>query len=572
MIRFTTVRWRNLLSTGNYFNEVNLDAHKTTLIIGKNGSGKSTFIEAITFALFGKPFRNINKPTLLNSINQRDCVVEIEFKIGPKLYKVRRGIKPTFFEIYIDGTMLNQSANVRDYQEHLEKHILKMNYKSFKQIIVLGSASFVPFMQLKASDRRDIIEDLLDIQIFSSMNVILKQKLGEIKDSLLQLKYDQDVLEVKISSAEKLIKELKAKTQEKIEENKKLIKENRSHIDSLNEEISNLSIEVEELQAKISEFEKLKVKSKKFLDLESQLEGNVKKITKEIKFYEDNNNCPTCQQEIAECFKHSKKEDFNKKNAELQAGLTELSQKIEAIEAEFSGLSELNQEMSEKNTELYRMNTSVSGLSKYIAKLQVEIDKLQEEKTGDSKVNEKELKKLVKQRDSFVVQKETLINNRHYYEIAAGLLKDTGIKTKIIKQYLPIINKTVNKYLSAMDFFVNFNLDENFTESIKSRHRDEFSYENFSEGEKMRIDLSLLFTWRAIAKLRNSVNTNLAIFDEIFDSSLDSASTDAFMSILQTLGEDTNIFIISHKTDTIADKFDHIIEFQKTQDFSRIVE
>ena len=569
MIIFRYVRWKNLLSTGNYFTEVKLDNNQNTLIVGNNGSGKSTMLDALCFGLFGKAFRNINKPSLLNSINGKDCIIEIEFDTNNKSYKVIRGIKPNVFEIYQNGELLNQDAAARDYQEILEKTILKLNYKSFTQIVILGSASFTPFMQLSSSDRRAIIEDLLDIQIFSTMNGILKDKLSNNKDLTSNKKYDIDLSQQKYELQEKYIKELKQNNDVKVKEYDEEVRSNQSVIQTLHDETANLITEVATHQTSVEEKTSVENKLKTITKLESQIESAVSKYRKDISFFQHNDDCPTCRQTIAIGFKETEIANLTTKAAECEHGLSELEKKLLAEQNKLNSINEVQKKIQTLQIKIATNNTSITETNKYIAKLQKQIEELKQSKV----VSEKEQQELKELKDSLSLLQEelrVLIQEKTYYEVASGLLKDTGIKTKIIKQYLPIINKLVNKYLASLDFFVNFNLDESFKETIKSRHRDEFTYNNFSEGEKQRIDMALMLTWRAVAKLKNSSNTNLLILDEVFDSSLDTGGTEELMKILHML-DGVNLFVISHKGDILQDKFSNVIKFEKVKNFSRIL-
>jgi len=569
MIVFRYVRWKNLLSTGNYFTEIKLDNNQNTLVVGENGSGKSTMLDALCFGLFGKAFRNINKPSLLNSINGKDCVIEIEFDTNNKSYKVIRGIKPNVFEIYQNGELLNQDAAARDYQEILEKTILKLNYKSFTQIVILGSASFTPFMQLSASDRRAIIEDLLDIQIFSTMNGILREKLSGNKDLTTTKKYDIDLSQQKYDLQEKYIKELKQNNDDKVKEYDEEIRSNQGVIQTLHDETANLITEVATHQTSVEEKTSVENKLKTITKLESQIESTVSKYRKDISFFQHNDDCPTCRQTIAIGFKEAEIANLTTKAAECEHGLSELEKKLLVEQNKLNAITEVQKKIQALQIKIATNNTSITETNKYIAKLQKQIEELKQSKV----VSEKEQQELKELKDSLSLLQEelrVLIQEKTYYEVASGLLKDTGIKTKIIKQYLPIINKLVNKYLASLDFFVNFNLDESFKETIKSRHRDEFTYNNFSEGEKQRIDMALMLTWRAVAKLKNSSNTNLLILDEVFDSSLDTTGTEELMKILHML-DGVNLFVISHKGDILQDKFSNVIKFEKVKNFSRIL-
>jgi DNA repair exonuclease SbcCD ATPase subunit len=569
MIVFRYVRWKNLLSTGNYFTEIKLDNNQNTLVVGENGSGKSTMLDALCFGLFGKAFRNINKPSLLNSINGKDCVIEIEFDTNNKSYKVVRGIKPNVFEIYQNGELLNQDAAARDYQEILEKTILKLNYKSFTQIVILGSASFVPFMQLSSSDRRAIIEDLLDIQIFSTMNGILREKLSGNKDLTTSKKYDIDLSQQKFELQEKYIKELKQNNDDKVKEYDEEVHSNQGVIQTLHDETANLITEVATHQASVEEKTSVENKLKTITKLESQIESTVSKYRKDISFFQHNDDCPTCRQTIAVEFKETEIANLSTKAAECEHGLSELEKKLLAEQNKLNSINEVQKKIQALQIKIATNNTSITETNKYIVKLQKQIEELKQSKVV-SEQEQRELKELKDSLSQLQEELKELIQEKTYYEVASGLLKDTGIKTKIIKQYLPIINKLVNKYLASLDFFVNFNLDESFKETIKSRHRDEFTYNNFSEGEKQRIDMALMLTWRAVAKLKNSSNTNLLILDEVFDSSLDTTGTEELMKILHML-DGVNLFVISHKGDILQDKFSNVIKFDKVKNFSRIL-
>jgi len=570
MILFLKIRWKNLLSTGNVFTEINLTRSTNTLIVGSNGAGKSTILDALCFGLFGKPFRKINKPNLLNSINQRDGIVEIEFSVGKKQYKVIRGLKPNIFEIYCDGILLNQDSSVKDYQEHLEKFILKINYKSFTQVVILGSASFVPFMQLSPADRRSIIEDLLDIQIFSSMNLLVKEKMSLIKENLSKIKYDIELTNEKIQLQKQNIEEHKTHNTKEIEKKNQEIETSQSQIYNLTKDIKGIQKHIDILQSKIEDKPLVESKSKKLVLLESKLESNIQKIKKEIEFYENNDQCPTCKQEIEQSFKQKSILEKQEKQGTQRTGLADIGKQIESVNTRIAEITKIIKHISEHNSEIVRHNSTINAINQYIGKIQKEILDLTNRKDNLEEDNIK-LKELNEYLVKLNAEYEQIVSDRQYYEYASSLLKDTGIKTKIIKQYLPIMNKLINKYLASMDFFVNFNINENFEETIKSRHRDDFTYANFSEGEKQKIDLALLLTWRQVAKLKNSMNTNLLILDEIFDSSLDTVSVDLLMDILKDLTSDTNLFVISHKGDQLFDKFRSVIRFEKKNNFSQVI-
>jgi len=569
MITFRTLRWKNLLSTGNYFSEIQLDGNSNTLVVGENGSGKSTMLDALCFALFGKPFRAINKPQLVNSINGKDCVVEIEFETNNKKYKIVRGIKPNLFEIYCDGNLLNQDAASRDYQEHLEKFIIKMNYKSFTQIVILGSASFTPFMQLSAADRRAIIEDLLDIEIFSTMNALVKERLSTNKDMIATNKHDIDLVEQKYNLLKKHIDDIKHDNEEKVLEYENSILVTRGEIQNLHAEITNVSTQIESYEKLVVDKNEIESKLKKITKLESQIETNLSKFKKDIHFFQHNDDCPTCRQKIALGFKQTEIANNEVKVTESVDGLKKINEKITSEQEKLNEIVDAEKKINALKIQLAQKNTSVENLEKNITYLENQKNKVVGAKTS-LKNDENDLEVVEKEMQSLRDNLKELIDEKTYYDAAYNLLKDTGIKTKIVKQYLPVINKLVNKYLSTLNFFVNFNLDESFKETIKSRHRDEFTYSNFSEGEKQRIDMALMLTWRAVAKLKNSSNTNLLILDETFDSSLDSNGTEELMKILHTL-EGCNLFVISHKGDILQDKFMNVIRFAKEKNFSRMV-
>ena len=569
MIIFQKVRWKNFLSTGQSFTEINFQKSPNTLIIGNNGAGKSTILDALCFGLFGKPFRKINKPQLVNSINQQAAVVEIEFLIGKKQYKVIRGIKPNIFEVYCNGVMVDQDAKAKDYQEHLEKFILKLNFKSFTQVVILGSASFVPFMQLSPADRRAIIEDLLDIGIFSSMNGVVKEKMSEIKDATTKTKYEMDLTSEKINFQKQSIEDHKTRNDEEIAKKKLEINSSIDQNFKLQRDIELIQKHIDALQKKIEDKLSVEKKSKKLLQLESKIETNIKKNEKDIAFYEEHDNCPTCRQIIDGEFKSEQITERKTKVTTQREGLTEISAEITKANKRIEEINGIIKHISAHNNEIVKHTSTISAVHAFINKLQREVEALSTHK-DTLEIDNAKLRELKEELGTLVKKQEELATEKQYYEFAGLLLKDTGIKTKIIRQYLPIMNKLINKYLTAMDFFVNFNINENFEETIKSRHRDEFGYANFSEGEKMRIDLALLFTWRQIAKLKNSTNTNLLILDEVFDSSLDGVGTEEFLKLIHEMGADTNIFVISHKGDQLFDKFRSIIRFEKKNNFSQV--
>lgn len=569
MIKFNCVRWKNFLSTGNAFTEIDLTRSTNTLIVGQNGAGKSTILDALTFGLFGKPYRKINKPQLVNSINDGKCVVEIELSIGRKNYKIVRGIKPNIFEIYCDGNLVNQDAKAVDYQEHLERFILKLNYKSFTQVVILGSASFVPFMQLSAADRRTIIEELLDIGIFSSMNNIVKSRITNIKDSQKDVDYNIKLINEKIELQKQNIEEHKKNYEAEIAKKREEITKNNNFVEETNKNIELIQKHIDQLTNKIADEPQVTTKNKKIFTLHSKLEDNIKKLNKEIAFYQNNDNCPTCLQTITEDTKTTHITTKKNKVEEVDAAVKQLDDELTKVNNRLAEIGKIQKHINEHNSEIVKLNTQVMSVNKYNVKILNEI-KLLENNTGLTENDNIKLRDLNVDLTANTTLAESLASDKQYCDFAATLLKDTGIKTKIIKQYLPIMNKLINKYLTAMDFFVNFNLNENFEETIKSRHRDEFSYASFSEGEKMRIDLALLFTWRQVAKMKNSTNTNLLILDEVFDSSLDGVGTEEFLKLLNSLDKNTNVFVISHKGDQLFDKFHSIVRFSKKNNFSQI--
>ena len=568
MIHFNYVRWKNFLSTGNRFTEIQLDKSSTTLIIGENGAGKSTVLDAICFGLFGKPFRNIKKPQLLNTVNGSSCVVEVEFNVSGKKVKVVRGMKPNVFEIYINGKMYNQHANARDYQKYLEQQILKLNYRSFTQVVILGSSTFVPFMQLKSQHRRDVVEEILDIQIFSLMNMILKQKLKTIDADLKDVDYKRSLTSEKILLKERYIEDLQENKRKLLAEKTALIGGNEEEIFKKKRTIADLQDDVDCMIQKIVNAAKIEEKYNELKDIQSQLKEKHRAHTRLINFFEKNEDCPVCQQHIDEDFKSSILSEKVEEKEKLATGMDELKDKLNATQVKMNIITEVNSNIQNNNVEIAKENSSIVQLEKFNSTLSSEIDHLK-----NNKVDERDHEELEQLKDELVTLedlKSKLQEDKTYAEASKNMLQDTGIKTKIIKQYLPIMNKLINTYLTSMEFYVNFTLNESFEETIKSRYRDDFTYASFSEGEKMRIDLALLFTWRAIAKMKNSTNTNLLILDEIFDSSLDGAGTDEFLKILNTLG-DENVFVISHKQDALVDKFRSTIKFEKVKNFSHMV-
>ena len=569
MITFKVVRWKNLLSTGNIFTEVNLVNSPSTLIVGENGAGKSTFIEAISYALYGKPFRRINKPQLINTINQKNMLVELEFSIGNKEFIVRRGMKPNIFEIVQDGILVNQDAAMRDYQEYLEKNILKLNHKSFTQIITLGSRSFVPFMQLPTGQRREIIEDLLDLQIFSIMNTILKQKVSENKEQLREVKYSADLCQEKIRLQKEYMASVKINNDKQIEAHKIKISEIKQTIKNTELDVADLYLEITKLYDLVKDQDKVSGKIKELESLKTAFNDKVSKIRKEIVFYDQNDNCPTCKQGIEHDFKCDTIDKKKSQLTESQTALDEITAKYNELLNRLEEISDTNSKITELNQKIFQYNVQISSNQDFITKLEEEIKRLSTEHKTNTDDQEK-LDQLKIELKSYVEKHEALIKQKSIIDVVAVLLKDGGIKSKIIKQYIPVMNKLINKYLASMELTVSFELDENFNETVRSRHRDEFSYDSFSEGEKARIDLAILFAWRAISKLRNANSSNLLILDETFDGSLDSTGTEELLKIISSITADSNVFVISHKPDQMVDKFTNVIRFEKVKNFSRI--
>jgi DNA repair exonuclease SbcCD ATPase subunit len=561
MIKLKTVRWKNFLATGNTFLEVKLDKEPMTLIVGKNGAGKSTLIDAITFSLFGKPFKKINKGQLMNTVNEKELVTEIEFSIGHIEWKIRRGIKPALFEIYNNGNIINQDAKSTDYQKYLEDKVLKLNFKSFTQIVVLGSASFVPFMQLSANDRRVIIEDILDIGIFSIMKNLLKDRSSSLKEEMNDLEYDIKLVQEKISLHEKHLQEMQAKTDTKRKSDLDKIEETQKEIIKLNEEVEKHQDLVMSLMNSIADSTTSYKKNNELDKYKSQINKNIKKLNKDKSFYEKNQICPTCQQDILENFKKHKCNDISDDIEEMTDGLSKIETEITNVCNRLEEISTCNKKIQSEENDIRTKNTYIKSHNNFITHLNEELNK-KDEVVDIDKHNflTKELEESKTTRLQYVEQKK-------YYDILGTILNDKGIKTRIVRKYLPVINNHVNMYLKDMDFFVNFQLDENFNETIKSRHRDDFSYYSFSEGEKKRIDIALLLTWRYIAAMRNSVNVNLLILDEVFDASLDQSGVDDLMKLFHLLDK-TNLFIISHKLDVLDDKFPAKITVEKFKNFT----
>jgi|694.fasta_scaffold16067_18 DNA repair exonuclease SbcCD ATPase subunit len=572
MIIFKKVTMRNFFSVGNSPVEINLDTHKKTLVIGKNGASKSScMLDSIVFALYGKPFRKTNKPNIVNSINKSGLLVELEFSIGSRNYKVVRGIKPGIFEIYQNGVLINQDAKTKDYQEYLEKYILKTNYKSFINVVILGSARYTPFMSMSASDRRAIIEELLDIQIFSTMNVLLKDKASKLKEDLATQNYNIDLTKEKIDLQKQNIQEHKDKTKEQIKQKLEEIDKSNIQIEKSQKDIELIQKHISVLENKIKDKTSVETKRNKLISIESKIETNLKKLKKDSEFYEINDSCPTCKQSIDQEHKEKQLTGNRIKLEEFNTGLEKLSSDVVSLEQRLLEIKNINNHIQEHQSEIVRINASIIAIQNYIKKELVQINQISETFDNFEENNER-LNSLFGELSKYEVVKEELTETKRYYDFSSVLLKDGGIKTRIIKQYLPIMNKLINTYLSKLNFFVNFNINENFEEVIKSRYRDEFKYENFSEGEKLRIDLSILFSFRQIAKMKNSVNTNLLIMDEILDGSLDLEGADQFFDLIDSLDNNTNIVVISHRGDQLGDKFDRTLKFEKKKNFTRMQE
>ena len=553
MITFEKIRWKNFLSTGNSFTEIEFNRSPSTLVVGENGSGKSTMLDAVCFSLFNKPFRKISKTQLINSINNKKMIVEIEFRTGSKEFKVIRGVKPNIFEVYCDGQMLDQDAAVRDTQKYLEESILKMNFKSFTQIVILGSASFTPFMQLPTASRREIIEDILDIEIFTTMNQVLREKIAVLRDEIRDVESEVEVAKSKATVQRKYIEQLEKDKKIKVDK----IKEK---IDELIEATTDLETKLSEASAEKESHDDPKERKRKLDGLKDKLNSNLRKARKELDFYHDTDECPTCKQGLTHDFKEVKQKEKSDRIQELESGLNDM-------DAEYNAVHDAIEKYDQIVTDIQDIQSELITQERYKNRLTLELNEA-ENNVADIDDERTRLKEMAVDLTNKNKEKTDKGEEQHYNTAAASLLKDTGIKTRVIRQYLPIINQLVNKYLAAMDFFVHFDLDEKFNETIKSRHRDKFSYSSFSEGEKQRIDLALLFTWRTIAKMKNSASTNLLLLDEVFDSSLDNNGVDYVMNLLNTIGEETNVFVISHKGDQLFDKFRNQIKFEKIRNYS----
>jgi len=569
MILFECIRWKNFLSTGNQFTELSFTEHTTTLILGTNGTGKSTMLDALTFSLFGKPFRKINKPQLVNSVNEKDCLVEVEFSIGGTKWKVVRGIKPNTFEIWRNNSLLDQAASAIDQQKWFEQNVIKMNYKSFTQIVILGSSNFVPFMQLPINSRREVIEDLLDIKIFSSMNVILKEKIRQVKEEVKVFQLKKESLEDKVKMQKNFIEELENRAAENIKRKESQISELLVEENKFMNENIKIVEELDDFNKVLSSYVGATDKLRKLGNLKGKISNKVSTITKEHKFFTENTVCPTCDQEIEETFRINRINDAQTKAKELQSGFKELEEAIKEEEERERQFTTLSKEISKLNNDISQNNVRIAGCQRQISNLESEVQRTAEQLANRNTEDEK----LTTFKDNLKTTYDELLNKKetiNYYDFSFSLLKDGGVKSKIIKKYLPLINQQVNRYLQMMDFYINFTLDEEFNETVQSPIHENFSYSSFSEGEKMRIDLALLFTWREVARMKNSVNTNLLIMDEVFDSSLDGLGTEEFLKIIRFVIQDANIFVISHKSD-LHDKFANVLRFEKIKGFSRMV-
>jgi len=568
MIYFKKLRWKNFLSTGNQFIEVDLAKSPSTLIIGANGSGKSTLLDALCFSLFNRPFRTIKKEQLINTINNADCEIQVEFETNGKSYRVIRGIKPNNFEIYCNNVLINQDASNVDYQNMLEQNILKCNYRAFCQVVILGSSSYEPFMHLRARYRREVVEEILDIRVFSHMDLLLRHKQAELNKSVVDVKHRFDLMTEKYQLQKDHFEHIQNRDNTDIEDRKSQLKENEKSNYEYNQKLQLLNEKIISTKAEVWGGDKYARKSAELSKLEAKIETNLHNHKKTLSFFQNNDTCNTCTQPIDQTFKQSKILSEQNKISELESGLTQLSDEMKKNQSKVDEMIKIEKRINELDISVAKVNTSISEINRHSNRLDTEIQKLETEKQNTSKIAF-ELDKLKDELKDINVEKEKVVEEKKYIDIAREILNDTGVKAKIIKKYLPIMNNLINKYLQSMDFFVNFHLDEEFNETIKSRFRDTFVYNSFSEGEKLRIDLALLFTWRTIAKMKNSTNTNLLILDEIFDSSLDGAGTEEFFKILKTLTSE-NTFIISHKGDILFDKFTSIIKFEKYKNFTRL--
>ena len=569
MIYFKTLKWRNFLSTGNQFIEVEMNKSAATLIIGKNGSGKSTLLDALCFVLFNRPFRNIKKEQLVNTINNIDCEIQCEFNIGNKEYKVVRGIKPNIFNIYCDGLLLNQEASSVDYQKTLEQNIMKLNYRSFIQVVILGSSSYEPFMHLRARHRREVVEEILDIRVFTHMDILLRQKQGELSKAVTDVSHRYDLMKEKYELQNSHFIQIKNRDQSDIIQRQDKIEQDKKDQEQYNAKLKDLSNKIYWDKIEFEDSKKTDKTANQLSKLEAKIETNLLNHKKNLEFFESSSKCPTCTQDIGVELRTKKSAEEKVKITKLELGLKDLLSEIIKTETKINEFAKLADKINELGIEVAKIDTSITEINRHSNRLNEEIDKLENDKENTNLIAQ-ELDTIKIQLEEIDIEKKKVIDEKRYIDIAREILNDTGVKANIIKKYLPVMNQLINENLQAMDFFVNFHLNEEFEETIKSRHRDTFNYNNFSEGEKMRIDLALLFTWRAIAKLKNSVNTNVLILDEIFDSSLDGQGTDDFFKILKSLSKE-NVFIISHKGDIMFDKFTNIIKFEKYKNFTKLV-
>ena len=568
MIIFKKIRYKNFLSTGNQPIEIELGKSPTTLVIGQNGSGKSTLLDALCWALFNKPFRIIKKEQMINTINNSDCEVEIEFDVGTKQYRVKRSVKPNLFEIYENGQLLNQNASSIDYQKYLEHNIMKLNYRSFIQVVILGSSSYEPFMKMKARYRRDVVEEILDVKVFTQMDLILRDQQGQLSKEVLDVKHKCDLLETKYETEMKHFKSLSQLNTNDIDDKKLQLENLKISKQNYTIKIDNLNKSIEDYNTELEGKEEADNKLKQLLKLETKIEQNIDTSNKSIKFFAENDTCPVCTQSIDRSFREQKGEQLHKKCAELETGIKKLTSEIDKVEERINNFGAISKKLSDLYVDIAKVNTSLEELNNYSDRIHQEILQLENKQT-DSKQIATDLQQLKEELETCKLSTDKIVNQKKYVDILREVLSDKGARGHIIKKYVPIINNLINEHLQAMDFFVSFHLDEEFNETVKSRHRDTFNYNSFSEGEKLRIDLAILFTWRTIAKMKNSVNTNLLILDEIFDSSLDQQGTDDFFKIVNKLRNE-NIFIISHKGDILFDKFTNILKFEKYQNFTRL--
>jgi len=568
MIVFKKIKWKNFLSTGNTPIEIELNKAPTTLIIGTNGSGKSTLLDALCFVLFNKPFRMIKKEQIVNTINDADTEVTVEFTVGTKNYVVTRGIKPNKFEIYSDGELINQDASSIDYQKYLEANIMKLNYRSFIQVVILGSSSYEPFMKMKPRYRREVVEEILDIRVFGLMDLILRSQQSDLQKNITEIRHKCDLITSKYELETKHFKELQGRNTDDKDYKKNLLDKNNKDLQEYIKKITLLNVEIENNKNNLTEQDSVHQKAHQLSKLEAKIENNLLKHKKTLEFFNNNDTCPECTQSINEEFKSTKIDTESKTIHKLEGGLQDLLSEIIKTETKVNELNAVSQKVNELNVEIAKINTSVDELKKYSDKIHEEI-LLLENKESDGKTIQSQLDQLKTELEESKVLLDKVTEEKQYVDVVREILNDKGAKAKIIKKYLPIMNTLINQYLQSMDFFVSFHLDEEFNETVKSRHRDTFDYNNFSEGEKMRIDLALLFTWRTIAKMKNSTNTNLLVLDEIFDGSLDGQGTDDFFKIIKSMPKE-NIFIISHKGDILFDKFTNIIRFDKEHNFTRL--